>query len=618
MSDRPTDRRLLRRLIQFSRTHPRHIALMRLALFLLALPALGLIGAIWSATPPVVYDAQKNCEYSAVEASAHPYAARVATNSRFWLSWHIAYTGSCDINGVKLGRQSDAIPSLAPGFPLVTDRLENSQPAYGTQIILTAKTLMAMPAGSGVYETKWQLYTPSGEKFGPIISRRVQTYGPDTPPPPLIPDQVPPSLLQQVLTALVSFVFHLMPALVAIAFVLWRATDFMNKLFGLKAPATARRHVMSMMFGIMTSFMRVTNGKIDHTPENTAAETIGGPAWLIVSDYSAALIERGGGFARIVGPGFTYLQSHERVRGAVDLQTQHRTVPEKTLTKDGLPVEVDVEMGFRITEKDLPADVPPEAPRLSLINRVKRRLGLRVSPALLEASRPHRFSREAVRRAIYETPVVSSERPPDWAFSFSNIRAGDISDQLSEKRFDEVNSPDDPDRHPLRDIVTQGLKDAREVAARQGLGIDMIDMTMGMIKLQKEYREVVSEQKKEYRDPLIEQIITNWRAEWSRRATVLEAQGDAKRLQLLEEARAEAQANMIQALTEGFRIATSDSDSKTISNEVIALRFIDTLEALLKKPPEKEKSDEKPPDKQAKGSDMPDTSAFLRTIFGQS
>ena len=40
---------------------------------------------------------------------------------------------------------------------------------------------------------------------------------------------------------------------------------------------------------------------------------------------------------------------------------------------------------------------------------------------------------------------------------------------------------------------------------------------------------------------------------------------------------------MIQALTEGYRIAIGDDP--TISKDVIALRFIDTLESLLTKQP---------------------------------
>ncbi len=38
---------------------------------------------------------------------------------------------------------------------------------------------------------------------------------------------------------------------------------------------------------------------------------------------------------------------------------------------------------------------------------------------------------------------------------------------------------------------------------------------------------------------------------------------------------------MIQALTEGFRIAVGDNATPNLSREVIALRFIDTLEALM-------------------------------------
>ncbi len=119
------------------------------------------------------------------------------------------------------------------------------------------------------------------------------------------------------------------------------------------------------------------------------------------------MIERGGGFSRAVGPGITFLLPHERVRGAVDLHTQHRRVREKTMTKDGIPIELDVDLVFRITQKDMPADVPLEKPQLGFITRLKYRLGWYVNPALLEASRAHRFSREAVRRAVYETTVIS-------------------------------------------------------------------------------------------------------------------------------------------------------------------------------------------------------------------
>jgi regulator of protease activity HflC (stomatin/prohibitin superfamily) len=179
---------------------------------------------------------------------------------------------------------------------------------------------------------------------------------------------------------------------------------------------------------------------------------------------------------------------------------------------------------------------------------------------------------------VYETAVFSPDRPPDWAFSFSAVHAGDVSRQLAEMRLDELSAPEDPGTHPLREIEARGLETARSSGTQQG--VDVLNMTMGAIEMPQE---------------LSEQIISNWQVEWQRRARVLEAEGEAKATQLTEEARAEAQANMIQALTEGFRIAVSDSTSKDVAGQVIALRFIDTLEALMQGGPGKAAKD-KPPD----------------------
>ena len=118
--------------------------------------------------------------------------------------------------------------------------------------------------------------------------------------------------------------------------------------------------------------------------------------------------------------------------------------------------------------------------------------------------------------------------------------------------------------HPRAEVARIGLADSRKAASAQG--IEMLDMTLGVIEPQDKYPHIA------------DQIIANWKIEWERRAK-LEAQAEARRTQLLEEARAEAQANMIQALNEGYRIAVGDNPE--LSRDVIALRYIDTLETRL-------------------------------------
>jgi regulator of protease activity HflC (stomatin/prohibitin superfamily) len=186
---------------------------------------------------------------------------------------------------------------------------------------------------------------------------------------------------------------------------------------------------------------------------------------------------------------------------------------------------------------------------------------------ILETGQPHHFSRETVRRIVYETTIFSPDQPTDWTTAFYNVRSGDITDQIANRRLDEISAPEDVQVHPRAEIARKGLEDARAVAS--GLGIEILDMTLGVIEPQDKFQHITA------------QMISNWKIEWERRAKILEAKAEAKRTQLLEEARAEAQANMIQALTEGYRIAVGDSQDPQISKDIIALRFIDTLETLL-------------------------------------
>jgi regulator of protease activity HflC (stomatin/prohibitin superfamily) len=188
---------------------------------------------------------------------------------------------------------------------------------------------------------------------------------------------------------------------------------------------------------------------------------------------------------------------------------------------------------------------------------------------LLETSRPHRFSRETIRRLVYETAIFSPDQPPDWTMSFYAVRSGDITDQIANRRLDEISAPDDKQVHPRAEIARKGLKDARDNAARVAPGIEILDMTLGVIEPPDNFKHITT------------QMISNWNIEWERRAKILQAKAEAKRTQLLEEARAEAQANMIQALSEGYRIAIGDNQDPQVSKDVIALRFIDTLETLM-------------------------------------
>lgn len=558
---------------------PRLLALARLLLALSGLLLLGLIGATYAmGLVPTAFDREQNCTYAAEQAYPPLAGVSARPGEVIPLDWQVfVVPGSCrDWNGVRLVRRNETVPSREATYPVGAETLEIVPPGQPARTILHASIIVTAPAQLGFYETAWQLQAANGLYFGPVMTRRIQVYDSSpssAAPPPPFPNQAPETITGVLLSWVLSIFKYAAPALMAFVFVWWRAGNFLNELYGLKPPASGHRHVLTILFGLWTPYVRAQRSQIEYDPAYAAAAVIGGPAWLIVAENTAAVIERGAGFSRIVGPGITFLRQHERVRAAVDLNTQQWRNRERTFTKDGIPIEVDVDLVYKLTERTMDGDAPPEPPyALGPLMRLRQRLGWHVPAAVREASRPHRFSREAVRRVTYETASSGPGQPTDWIVNFAKMRSGDIADEIAERRLDELCAPDDPDRHPFREIVQAGLEAARRVGQR--LGIDVIDMHMGTIDPSKELL-------KDYREQYVNQLIANWQIEWERRARLLDEEGKARALQAVEEARAEAQANMIQALTEGYRIAVGDNIDPKVSHEVIALRFIDTLEALM-------------------------------------
>ena len=554
-------------LSDWARHFPHRVGYVRAILFAIGLGAAGLLGMWWAnPAPPEVYDKDEQCTYAAARFDPPANSMTAVVSMTFQITWKIQNTGSCHSWGdnVLFVRRNNDIPSQAtsysaPSTPLFSAQ-DNFNPVNGAQVT----TIMTAPTASGTYVTEWTMVAPNGTRFGPIMRQRVQVTDLNSVPPPPIPNEPPHSLLID----LASIVYHLLPALLGIFFVLWRASAFLIKAFHLPASTSGMPHVMGLMFGSMPFVLSVQNGKLVSEDSDKAAQIIGGPAWLYVAEASAVLLERNGGFSRIVGTGVYRLRPHERVRGTVDLRTQHRIVPANLLTKDGIPVKMDVDLVFRVSEKDMPIDPPSSPPPpLGPIERIRQRVGLRVQHDKLETVRPHRFSREAIRRIVYETAIAAPGQPPDWTMSFANVRSGDITDQIAVRRLDEISAPEDTQAHPRAEVARKGVEVARGVASTQG--IELLEMTLGVIEPQDKYRRIT------------EQVIYNWKIEWERRAKILTAQAEAKRTQLLEEARAEAQANMIQALTEGYRIAVGDNLDPQIAKDIIALRFIDMLETLL-------------------------------------
>ena len=85
----------------------------------------------------------------------------------------------------------------------------------------------------------------------------------------------------------------------------------------------------------------------------------------------------------------------------------------------------------------------------------------------------------------------------------------------------------------------------------------------------------------EKEDAISSQQLTTWRSSWARQADQTIAEGEAEADRLEEEARAYAQSVLLKAFAEGIKHTTPE-----MSRYVIAIRFINSIQELMKKNPD--------------------------------
>ncbi len=291
------------------------------------------------------------------------------------------------------------------------------------------------------------------------------------------------------------------------------------------------------------------------------AQHLGGPLRLIIFDGNAVYLERGGCFSRVVGPGrrTAFLDWFETVKEVVDIRPQVR---EETLapcwTKDGIKVNVTV--------------------------RVECCLG---DPARRRPGLLYPFDPVAVRAAVERTSV----RMPDGK-TLTEMKGVDlvwgqvtsvVPDYLGSLNLDEI-------------LINHGEGVILSEQTRQELLQRLNDLT-------RPFGYYVTDiQITRLEPPAVvrEQRERNWQADLQSRANLLRAQAEAARIRAVEQARAEAQRDLILAIAEGLNrdptrrfaepllVALTSTITTSLANPLVpplltpeTLRSLEQLKSLL-------------------------------------
>lgn len=281
----------------------------------------------------------------------------------------------------------------------------------------------------------------------------------------------------------------------------------------------------------------------ERLPGDPLAQFASGQGVILTDCDMAVAVSTGMKFKGVLGPGLIFTGFAERPMQTVDLRPQLRAFWVQAMTRDGIQVKVLAFTPFQIDRGD-------QQPQLG---------------------EPFPFRRSAAFKAIHAQmrllPESSDQEKLSWDEIPRLLGTRILQDILSRYRFDDLYAPYGLGEEPPRLAIAREFRE-RLKRELEPLGIQLLGGGISNILPVKE--EVMRER------------IRTWQAEWVRQILVRQAESQRERLWRIEQARAEAQANLI--LTLGERLAELDRSESPVSPEEVVREFLRVLEEMAQQP----------------------------------
>ena len=278
---------------------------------------------------------------------------------------------------------------------------------------------------------------------------------------------------------------------------------------------------------------------------------VGGPGTIVVPNSDVVVTEYNGRFCRVLGPGAQRLLPFEYVRSVLDLRPHDREGDVSGVTMDGVQVTCHLAVTFRLSNDDRyfsSEDALNQAPTQE--------------PQRPTRDRPYPFGERAVRAAAYAEAVDGEGRVSSWTFLPLVVATGQLRSALAKNRLDVLFDPEarDPAPHPQ---LLQWVQDNTQQVLRKS-GIELIALRMGPLRPP---------------ETVTAQNLSGWRSYWEKEQRKRQAEGRAAAVSTIEDARTEAEVEMLRAIVEGIQRARRDT-SVELAQEIVALRLVEALERL--------------------------------------
>jgi regulator of protease activity HflC (stomatin/prohibitin superfamily) len=339
-----------------------------------------------------------------------------------------------------------------------------------------------------------------------------------------------------------------LPGVIAWAALPFILAKFLGRLYKVGSAWDAFEYMFLCVFGPLFSpypLVIVKEGQVDarfRALPQARPDGPGGPCRFVIQNDSAIIIERGGRRVAAVGPSSYVAGRFEKMQQIIDLRPQTNTTTASVITRDGIPVKVQVGMTFRIRWRGEPtAETPyPADP-----------------DALLQAA-----AAQAVVRPENGQPI-----PRNWADRVGGSLDGTLRNIVARYRLDELLEPRDPDARPRSDLERNYTEELKKSAS--GMGAEVTEVRVGAF----EFDKVDSDIKRQWMD--------TWQSWWTGQTRVRQAQAEAGAIRTREMARAYAQLEMIGAITHEFQSVSGD---ESIPVNLVTLRFVEVISQMAANP----------------------------------
>ncbi len=349
------------------------------------------------------------------------------------------------------------------------------------------------------------------------------------------------------------------------AFMLVQASTFVARMYQVRWGEALGFLLRALFFPhARTPVGHARDGDLTAATRTSPLVRIGGPGTLVVHESCLVLLERGGVFVRLIGPGEHRLRPFERPALVLDLRPQIRRRQVNAWTQDGLPVQARLELGARLRWE--PGDAAGEARLIRMAYALDtgsrdRGYGVDWAGELADEAR-NRLARRLGTLwfdelwSPYTSPEGAQAQPPRFA--------GEPAEQRNTRGIPERPPEDAPIPVRWEQIREEIRAELEEQAARWNAQILHFAFTPPMPRPEVE--------------PLIRQAwLEHWQVPW--RGWVVHMQSRAVREQLRQRelARAMGQRELLEAITAVVREEWSAEDPQRGLHRLL-LRLVELVQ----------------------------------------